>query len=260
MPNADLGDGQAALERAWSSFWLGKIREAGQHVEKRMSLQPECGSGWMLRGLIRHARKQWRSTVLALEEASVRIPLTPLAVCALADAYREVGNNSWAKESYREVLRQDHTPAPLLRRVASGLDALDDPQLAVMACRRALALEPDSAPIYFELSYYLGRCGASTATIASVARRAVHLEPDNWKFRIGLAIFLQFRNRLTETAEILAPVELNQIRAMNCACCLERLLKLFEAINDQTRAGWCRTQLDRLPSLEETDTSSSDAS
>lgn len=243
---------RSALHQAEVSFRCGRLRDAFVAIQSHLEDQPECGRGWELLGLIRHNWRQWEATAAALEEASIRVPLSASAECALGDCYLAVNREAWARPLYRNVVQRKSTSVSALLSAAAGLDALNEPQTAIVACRRAVTLDPEAAQPYFDLSYYLRRCGASTKTIEAAAQRAISLEPDNLKFRLGLAGYLHALERSLEAIALLAPLTGDQIRSVYCHGCLTRLIELFEAAGDE-RAECCRQQRESLDLSGEAD-------
>jgi tetratricopeptide (TPR) repeat protein len=241
-----------ALHQAEASFRCGRLRDAFVTIQPYLEDQPDCGRGWELLGLIRHNWRQWEAALAALEEASIRIPLSAAAECALGDCYLAVDRQAWSRPLYRNVVQRKLTTVSALLSAASGLDALNEPQTAIVACRRAITLDPEVAQPYFDLSYYLRRCGASTRTIEAAAQRAISLEPDNLKFRLGLAGYLHSLERSSEAMVLLAPLTMDQIRSVYCHGCLGRLLELFAAVGDDERAECCRQQQESLDHSGET--------
>ncbi|MDB5343020.1 MAG: hypothetical protein JWP89_1397 [Schlesneria sp.] len=133
---------RSALHQAEASFRGGRIRDAFVKIQPHLEDQPDCGRGWELLGLIRHNWRQWEAALAALEEASIRVPLSAAAECALGDCYLAVDREAWARPLYRNVVQRKSTTVCALLSAAAGLDALNEPQTAAVACRRAVTLDP----------------------------------------------------------------------------------------------------------------------
>jgi tetratricopeptide (TPR) repeat protein len=234
------------LDRASRSYASGQLHETHRLLQQHLAQEPDCGQGWEMLGLVCHAWRHWGPSLAALEEASVRVPMSPAAECAMADCYLAVGRHKWAESFYCQLLRRKHVPVQVLLSAATGLDLLSQPQMAAVACRRAIRLQPEAAQSYFALSYYLGRCGAPFEQRVALARQAIDLEPDNLTFRVGLAGFLHYHEHTAEGVQLLAEFSHEQIVQMHCRGCLGRLIDLFEAIDDNERVNWCRQQRDQL--------------
>lgn len=236
----------SAWQRACRSYAEGHLGVAHRALHRHLSLNGDCGRGWELLGLVYHAWRQWGQARAALEEASVRVPLSSVAECALADCYLAEGPTEWARSLYHQVLRRDSATLPALLGTAAGLDVLDEPDLAVIACRRAIEFDPEAAQPYFDLSYYLGRCGAPVSRIEASARHAIQLAPDNITYRIGLAGFLHTQGRSADGALLIGGLTHEHVQGMQCQCCLARLIGVFEAVSDDERACWCRQRQEVL--------------
>jgi hypothetical protein len=182
----------------------------------------------------------------ALEEASIRSPLSCLGESALGGCYLATDRPAWARSLFHHVLSRRDVVVRALLGAAAGLDALNEPTLSVEACRRAIQLDSESAQAFFDLSYYLGRCGAPETRIEATARKAIDLAPDNILFRVGLAGFLHSRGRSESAAVLVARLSVEQVQSMKCPCCLGRLIGVLEAVGDEERAAWCRQRKEFL--------------
>jgi Flp pilus assembly protein TadD len=230
----------SSWQRASCHYQNGRLGEAHQELHRHLATQGECGRSWELLGLVYHAWGRWSQARVSLEEASIRVPLGSTSECALGDCYLKGNRSTWASSLYQRVAsRKDAAPQALLD-AATGLDLLEQSSLSVDACRRAIQLEPDMAQAYFDLSYYLGRCGAPPTRVEAMARKAIHLAPENLTFRIGLAGFLHARSRSHSALELVDCLTFEQVQTLSCPCCLERLIGVFEAAGEIERAGWCR--------------------
>ncbi len=237
---------QADLEQARSHYSAGWLYLSRIALHRHLVEHKQCGRGRELLGMIYHRWREWDIAVEFLEEASVRVPLQPMAECALADCYRATQRFRWARTLYRGALHRRDACTPALLAAAAGLDALDDCRAAIAACRRAIQLDPKMAQSHFDLSYYLGRCGAAVATVEVSARRAIALDPQNLTFRIGLAGFLHQHQRSEEAGPLLNSLSVEHVQLLQCPCCLSRLIGVFEAIGDEERATWCRQRQEIL--------------
>jgi hypothetical protein len=136
---------------------------------------------------------------------------------------------------------------PLLLQVAAGLDAVDHPHLAMLACREAARREPDCAQSYYDQGYYAARVGLPASTTESLARKAIALAPDRVCFRIGLAALLVQQDREPEAYELVRGFSNDQIDAICCADCLRKVVSLYQRYADHRRAILCHQ---RIVSLE----------
>lgn len=232
--------------RALEFYAEGRLHLAHRALHQHLGEQPDCGRGWELLGMVYYVWRQFPPARNALEQATALVPLQPAAECALADCYLACGQRELAHLMYRHLLQRDEVDADVLLAVAAGLDQVGESRGAVAACRRAIFLDGAMSQAYYDLSFYLGRSFAPPDIVEAAAQRAVLLDPDNITYRIGLAGFLQGQSRSREAARLLEPLAAEQVLAMNCRCCLARLIAIFEAVDDQERAAWCRSRQEAL--------------
>lgn len=223
----------------------GQFDQAAGASERRLADDPEDGRAWEIQGLAAAWRREPQLARQSLETAMSLVPLRPAAAIALADLYHEI-DRQLAQRLYLQAVAHPRADASLKLVAASGLDRLDWPHLAVRICRQVIQQDADSAQAYFDLSYYLGRTGAPDSMVESLARRAIELAPDRCQFRIGLAGFLAQRKRAKEAFALVQHLSTSELELVTCECCLQRLLTVFEAVDDVERAGWCRSRLARM--------------
>lgn len=214
-----------------------------QQVENYLRHARHDGRGWELLGLVLSARGEHPASVSALEQASLFIPLKPVAQVYLALGYGKIGRVQLSRELLEELFRNGDLSAELLVQVAVGLDAAGASELAMHACRKAASIDPELAQPYYDLGYYSAKCGRPPTFVISLARRAISLEPLNVTYRIGLASLLIKLSREDEAYQVVKDLTNAQIESIACACCLERIVPLFETSGDYRRSVLCRKQL-----------------
>ena len=212
---------------------------------------PDHGRAWEYLGLAAWRRGDLKKTLTCLETASLLVPLRPEAMCGLAECYAAQRRLELAHLLYHRAVRDQRSSVGILLMAAAGADAIDAPSLSLVACRRALQLEPEAAQAYYDMGYYLGRLGRPHSMIEAAARRAIHLAPDHVQYRLGLASFLHTHGRSDEAYEVVRRISARQIRDIGCVCCLERMAGLFESIGDGLRSEWCRHRADDLKTNDE---------
>lgn len=224
-------------------FSNGEWDAAHRALHAHLTDHPECGKGWEFLGMVHFAARQLEAAQQALEHASALIPLGAEAECALADCYLGLGKRQWACELYQAITQRGRVSIEALLGAAQGLNRLGQPGLSVIACRRAIALDPELAQPHFDLSYYLLRSAAPASVVEASAQRAIALDPGNPAFRVGLAGYFHSLGRWSEAARLLAPMTCEQIRSMHCRSCLERIGEVFAVMEDRERADCCRLRL-----------------
>lgn len=235
-----------AFATAVHQFRQGEHATALELIEQILLDDPDAGKAWELKGLILRSSGEWATACEALEQATMLTPLQPIARCVLAECHAGLGRRSLAIEMLQMLLEDLFTPTPLLLRVASGLDQLGQPTFALAACREASRREPDVAQYYYEMGYYMGRCGQALHLVESVARRAIALDPRRVSYRVGLASLLSQQQRADEAWRLLAKLTAADIGQITCRCCVDRVLGIYEAVGDKRRALLCRQRQRQL--------------
>jgi len=233
------------LDRALQLFEEGQLCAAHRELHHVLSQDGDFGRAWELLGQIYHTWSQTDQAISCLERASSLVSLRASAMFALADCYAKTGQTELANEMLRYLQKRQDAPASLLLEVAAHWDLRGEMLPAIAACREAVRRDPDWALPYFDLSFYLGKSGAPPHIIEATARKAISLAPENPRFRVGLAGFLQTCGRECEAYALLAPVTLNHIQTMTCPCCLARLVAIFEAAGDR-RADFCKLHAEQV--------------
>lgn len=230
----------------WSAYVQGDLRAAYGRIGVRLQNDQDCGRGWELLGLILRDLGKPKSAVAALENASLLTALHPLSQILLTEGYAQIGKPELAKELYLSRLDLDGDRPEILLLIAAGLEAIDQPHLALEVCRRAGKRAPELGQQAYDMSFYAARCGLQLSLVESLARRAVELEPDNVHFRIGFSSLLVKLKRDRQAHSIVASLTRQQIGQVRCKCCLERIGKLFATFGDRQRAYQCVARLEQL--------------
>ncbi|QDU95477.1 tetratricopeptide repeat protein [Lignipirellula cremea] len=232
--------------RACNAWHAGDLDRALHISYTALSKDEDNGRLWELRGLIHRDRGEPHQCADAIERASLLTPLQPLARVCLAEAYGQLNRRELARDLYRELFHASDMTVALLLQTAVGLDAIDQPALAMRACQNAIELDPLASQPYYDMGYYAARCGRPPQVVESLARKAISLDPDRVSYRVGLAALMLKHERFEEAYEVVSHISQEQIRSVRCRCCLVRLVSLFEQSGDATRAEQSRQQVDWL--------------
>ena len=246
------------VQRAWSSYLDADFSAAEDQCLACLQEDEDSGYAWELLGLIYHDRGEFLRATDALERASLLIRVRIEARIALAAAYGALQRKQLACELYLElVFGQQLDPGRMLH-IAAGLEAIDEPRLAMEVCRRAERqveqIADDGcveAQIHYDMGFYAARAGFPPHISEALTRRAVELEPGNVHFRAGLVSLLIRLDRFEEAFDAVAALTAEKIREINCVCCLERIGNLLRSFGASERAMLCRQQLARLQDLRE---------
>ncbi|MEM7475468.1 MAG: hypothetical protein AAF483_10790 [Planctomycetota bacterium] len=237
----------------WPEYCRGELNSAVEKISSALYSDEENGFGWELMGLIFRDLGKPKSAINAFERASLLVPMHPLASLCLAECYGAVGKTELARDLYLSYADCLDGQVEHLLLVAAGLEGIDEPHLAMEICRRASGIDPDCGQIAYDMCFYASRCGAQPALIESLAWRAVELEPDNVHFRVGLASLMIRLERLEKAFWVVGSLNSEQISSINCYCCIERLVALYDSYGDNERAELCRMRLRLLPPTSQDD-------
>ena len=204
-------------------------------VNECLEYDRENGRTLELQGLVQYSSEQYQQSVATLESASLRVPLRKPACVCLAHGYGRIGKRELSLDLLIEALESPDIPAPLLLQIGTGLDYVDRPDLALAVCRRSADISPEYAQTWYDMGYYIGRCGGPNSTIESLARKAVELDPENMRYRVGLAGLLVSRDAYGDAHQLVKDLSNAQIESMTCRCCLQRLIDIYEFAHDYRR-------------------------
>jgi tetratricopeptide (TPR) repeat protein len=230
----------------WLEYRQGKLDEALFLLENETEINCENGAAWELLGLTYRDKDRLADAADALERAALLKPSLPLSRLVLAECYASMKRYRLAQELYLMLAESSPEDFQLLLLVASGLDEINQPHLALQLCRRAEALRPESGQSAFDMCYYSMRSGCPVSLSESLAWRAVELEPDNLHFRIGLASLLCRLDEVPRAIWVLSKLSDGNLRQLECTKCLDRLAKLFRLLGDAQKSSLCLNRLEQL--------------
>ncbi|MDG2221984.1 MAG: hypothetical protein P8L85_11420 [Rubripirellula sp.] len=182
----------------------------------------------------------------ALEQLSLLRPLGDCSRIELAIAYGSVGRHQLSRDLLMGVATS-HRASPFgLLRIAMGFEAIDEPRLAMEACRRAGRLSPETPEVQYQMGYYAQICGHPASISEALIRHAIDLDPRNLHFRIGLTSMLIRLGRKCEAVAVIDHLIPQQLSEVTCLCCLKRIANLFFDCDDLERAKLCAVRLGQL--------------
>ncbi len=248
-----MNSGKAVFEEASSLYAAGEVECALTILNQALDKLPEDGRLWELAGILHRTKGEFESAQFALEMATTFVPLQSAGQCALADCYARQSKHDLALFMYRRMCIHPSTPAEQLLRVATGLEEMDELAMAVVACRVAIKRSPDFADGYYALGYYLQKTGAPMHIVESMNRRAIALAPERVDYRIGLSGLIAKKGDLQRAYELVAEFTEEDIRKINCVCCLERICEMYVQKGDERRQRMCQKQISIVQDASEAD-------
>ena len=240
------------LDFARREYAANHLRRAIQFAQYWLVQNEDDGEGWEILGLAELGSGNLDEAIDALEQASLLRPLGNEAQIALAIAYGAAGRASLSKDLLMLAATSGRLNENELLRVASGLEAIDEPTLAMEACRQAGILAPESAEVHYQMGFYASRCDYPASVIEALMRHAIHLEPSNLHYRIGLASLLARLDRKRDALLAIRPLIPAQLHQVHCRRCLKRIANLLfdcEAFEHARRVAERLAELDHGATL-----------
>jgi len=243
------------LRRGWQLYGADLFDEALELVSPALEETPNDGRLWELVGLIHRAKNDCRPCLHALEMATLFVPLSFAAQCALADCYVYTQRSDAGRVIYQHLLAHLHElPTDLLKNLAVGFESLSDLASALEVSREAARRQPDSPQHRYAIAYFMGQLGYGTEAVAAWAKQAVRLAPERAQYRIGLAGLVYQSGRILEAYGYVRDLTADEIRTVPCGKCLEKLEHIYSTIGDEARESICRAEMeDRRARGEDTD-------
>ncbi|QDV57878.1 tetratricopeptide repeat protein [Rosistilla oblonga] len=235
-----------STEISVAEYQAGNYHRAIQFARYALARDDENAAAWRC---LARALVQTYSIVAAIdafENAALLQPLEPQDSISLAIAYGAAGRRGLSRDLLMTVANSDSIDVEGLLQVATGLEALDEPRLAMEACRRAGKLAPDSAQVHYQMGYYAQLAGQPVSIGEALVRHAINLEPRNLHYRIGLASMLIRLGRKCEAIAVIDHLIPKQLHEVSCLCCLKRIANLFFDGDDLHRARLCAQRIAEL--------------
>ncbi|WP_404306445.1 tetratricopeptide repeat protein [Neorhodopirellula lusitana] len=227
-------------------FEAGRFHTAIQFSQYAVSQNDEDADAWLVLGMSLIEISEWPDAIDALENASLLQPLDNLPRISLAIAYGAIGHRKLSRDLLMAVATSGTANADELLKIAAGLEAIDQPRLAMEACRQAGKQTPDASEIHYKMGYYAQKCGHPNSVSEALIRHAINLDPQNIHYRIGFASMLIRLGRQNEAITLVdhfIPAKLDEV---TCACCLKRIANLFFDSDDIERARMCAERIAKL--------------
>jgi tetratricopeptide (TPR) repeat protein len=240
---------------AEKEFVSGRYRYAVKYCEYALAREPDDVSAWLLLAKSLIQLNDIIGGVDAFENAALLSPLSRQSQIELAIAYGQLGRKLLSRDLLMIVATSDAVGASELLQIATGLEAIDEPKLAMEACRQAGLLAPENAEVHYQMSYCAALCGYPTSVTEALIRQAIDLEPQNIHYRIGLASLLTRLGRKHEAITVVGNLIPGKLDEITCLCCLKRFANLFFDCDDFGRAKACAMRLNDLGSSTKHDIS-----
>lgn len=228
---------------AQDEFDAGNYFRAIQFAQYALARDPDDASSFSTLGRASIRRGEVLVGIDALERSALLCPLSLQARVELAIGYGALNRRRLCRDLLMTIATVDDIETDLLLQIAAGLEAIEEPQLAMEACRQAGKHSPDSADVHYHMGHYAGVCGHPVSVSEALIRHAVDLDPHNLHYRIGLASLLIRVGRKCEAIAVLDRVIPKQLNEVTCQCCLKRIANLFFDSDDLPRAKVCAQRM-----------------
>ena len=208
---------------------IGRLDEAEKLAAQAVGDYPEDGRLRLIQGLIRHRLRDFPGARSALESAARLAPLEPSVRSILADCFARTGGTREAAGIYRTLAADDCCPISLLPAIASGLGDLGEYEAALDACRDIIRRDPGHHQAHFGVAFYLRRLGQPPQEVLPAVIRAHELAPDEWLYRVSVAVLLDAGGFREEACDLLRGIN---PCAAPCRCSLRKVTEIFLATDE----------------------------
>ncbi|MEP3482551.1 MAG: tetratricopeptide repeat protein [Fuerstiella sp.] len=230
----------------WKAYEQGRIPAARKAADYFLGQNEDDGDANQLLGLVSYAEAEFQKSVAALETASLIQPLRLASQVCLALGYAQIGRRSLALDLLRDLASKEDMPIALTVEIATGLNLVDRPDLALRTIQKVIRQDQSHAQAWYDFGYYIGLCGGCDTEVEKTARRAIALDSKNSRYRIGLAGLLYRHNRMEEAIEVIECLSEKAILAIDCICCLQKVVELYRRADDGFRTLAAIRQLKKL--------------
>jgi tetratricopeptide (TPR) repeat protein len=231
------------LDAALIPFHQGDYLTAREICRNGLEHQVDSGRLWELSGISSWFLGEIDQALVALENASLLVPLLPISQIALASAYAHFDKPDLARLIYRHLQSLPEFPVPLLPQLAAGLGRVGEVEAALTVCEQLVELRPGHHPAWFGIAYYLRRLGRPLTDIIPPLEIAHQLAPHMRTYRLNLSACLAQVDRFEEAYAYVCAIPIEEIR---CPHWLQTMLPVFAAVGDENREIECQQLLREL--------------
>jgi len=227
------------LQAARLEFRARRYSYAVQFAQYALACDPDDVEALTILGMSHLHLSEFACGVETLEHLSLLRPLDDACRIELAIAYGCCGKKQLSRDLLMMLATSGRMDASQLLRIATGLESIEEPYLAMEACRQAGKHAPESPDVHYQMGYYAQICGHPSSVSEALIRHAIGLDPHNLHFRIGLASLLIRLGRKSEAIRVIDHFVPDRLAEVTCVCCLHRIANLFFDCDDLERAKMC---------------------
>lgn len=224
----------------------GNVNAALEQLDMICRLHPDHGGAWELRGLLQAQSGRPNLAVRYFERASELVSLEIWSSRVMAIQYVMLGRERTAVGLLYTVGIKTSLPAAMSRLISQDLLTLGYPELSVEVIRAGISRHGGDPGLWHELSAIQSQLGESPLECLKSVERAILLAPGTAEFRVTAATLMIRMDLSVEAYEMVRQVVSSDAVELDCACCLWRLICIFDCFDDRVRMAVC---YDRLRSL-----------
>jgi hypothetical protein len=230
----------AELLQAAKLLSIGEPFLAERTATAGLRRYPDHGRLLQVRGIARHYLLHVGPAISDLEAAMTLVPLDPLAVWCLADAYENQHRTELARPLVRWLVHRADCPQRLFPRVARMLTRLGEDEAALQAWEHLDLLQPNDASTLFEMAYLMSRLGYSPRVVLPRLQRAMELDPAEISYRVQYAVMELTLGQSDIGKRILLDLPAERVACPHLATRIARALETIER-PDRATAWWRRS-------------------
>ncbi|TWT30902.1 tetratricopeptide repeat protein [Blastopirellula retiformator] len=239
---------QDRLQRAVACYTRGLLPEALRHVEAVLAAGDVGADALELKGVILQMQGAFPAGLETLLAAQQLQSLSTAAQLAIADCYCHTGDLDRGREILCRLAERSDFPTALLSSLAEGLGRLQEFELARRVCELAVQRNPNSHAALYGVVFYMSRGGEPAERSIPLVERLIDLAPRVFRYRMSLATLYTQLDEQEKAYLAIADASNDEMYSVDCACCVARLVELFELFDDRERAAYCRCRLVEIAS------------
>lgn len=201
---------------------------------------PNSGPAWELRGLIESHLSLHYEAIQSLEYASLLNPLDPLASRCLALEYMGAGKRELGIDLLISLASGVRSPE-FIRLISHDLLQVGACEASFKVVSEALT-RVESALLWHELSATLSKMRRPAHDALAAALQAATMEPDAASYRVTAATLYISLDEPEEAYALVRYLSEDSIRRLDCACCLWRLICIFDCFESYDLLRVCYEQ------------------
>jgi tetratricopeptide (TPR) repeat protein len=232
----------AELLQAARLLSMGEPFLAERTATAGLKRYPDHGRLLQVRGIARHYLLHLGPAIADLEAAMALVPLDPLGIWCLADAYENQHRHDPARQLARWLISRKDCPTRLFPRIARMLNRLGEDEIALQAWEHCHKREPDNASALFEMGYLMCRLGYSPRAVLPRLKRAMELEPSDVSYRVQYALVELAAGEADQGKQILMDLPPSKVACPHLATRVAQALESLNRIDQATQ--WWRRSID----------------